>query len=116
MHDVDDEHDDHERREIGVAEQDRKLIAWIMSCLRRADFAGSGVRRRFSRVRIRPAAPGLDARSWAGPYIARPPNRPPERARSSAGRAPRSQCGGQGFDPPRVHQALCGNELAATEE
>ena len=24
--------------------------------------------------------------------------------RSSAGRAPRSQCGGQGFDPPRLHQ------------
>ena len=23
---------------------------------------------------------------------------------SSAGRAPRSQCGGQGFDPPRLHQ------------
>lgn len=27
-------------------------------------------------------------------------------AHSSAGRAPRSQCGGQGFDPPWVHQLL----------
>lgn len=27
-------------------------------------------------------------------------------AHSSAGRAPRSQCGGQGFDPPWVHQSL----------
>ena len=26
-------------------------------------------------------------------------------AHSSAGRAPRSQCGGQGFDPPWVHQS-----------
>jgi hypothetical protein len=26
--------------------------------------------------------------------------------RSSAGRAPRSQCGGQGFDPPRLHFKL----------
>ena len=28
---------------------------------------------------------------------------PEIRGRSSAGRAPRSQCGGQGFDPPRLH-------------
>ncbi len=28
------------------------------------------------------------------------------RARSSAGRAPHWQCGGQGFEPPRVHQNL----------
>ena len=27
-------------------------------------------------------------------------------AHSSAGRAPRSQCGGQGFDPPWVHQSF----------
>jgi hypothetical protein len=31
------------------------------------------------------------------------------RGRSSAGRAPRSQCGGQGFDPPRLHSADPGN-------
>lgn len=29
-------------------------------------------------------------------------------AHSSAGRAPRSQCGGQGFDPPWVHQSGIG--------
>ncbi len=28
----------------------------------------------------------------------------PRWGRSSAGRAPRSQCGGLGFDPPRLHQ------------
>ena len=28
--------------------------------------------------------------------------------RSSAGRAPRSQCGGQGFDPPRFHPRVIG--------
>ena len=27
--------------------------------------------------------------------------------RSSAGRAPRSQCGGREFDPPRLHQIPC---------
>ena len=31
--------------------------------------------------------------------------------RSSAGRAPRSQCGGQGFDPPRLHQNLQNQRL-----
>ena len=32
------------------------------------------------------------------------PRSNPNRAASSAGRAPRSQCGGQEFDPPAVHQ------------
>ena len=38
---------------------------------------------------------------------------PRVRGRSSAGRAPRSQCGGQGFDPPRLHQGTP-DRLAST--
>ena len=34
-----------------------------------------------------------------------------DRGRSSAGRAPRSQCGGQGFNSPRLHQSASPKKL-----
>src|SRR5687768_15185811 len=35
---------------------------------------------------------------------------------SSAGRAPRSQCGGRGFDPPTVHHSFLNGRLAQLVE
>lgn len=56
-------------------------------------------------------AHGKDRFLFAAPEILRASERY-IRARGSAGRAPRSQRGGRGFDPLRVHQIGIGRTLA----
>jgi hypothetical protein len=64
-----------------------------------------------------PHAPGGTLRARLDRAFEPPIERPTEPmwGRSSAGRARRSQCRGQGFDPPRLHQpSLATREKAAT--